>query len=100
MCKDYNSLIQEMYIDNSNYLAIDKLQHNLATINVELLNKTDDKNICTLIATIGILEKIKECNATSATKCFTCINQINRGDLLWVKNLKLKSYIIKKEKRR
>ena len=29
-----------------------------------------------------ILEKIKDCDETSATKCFTCINQINRGDLL------------------
>lgn len=35
------------------------------------------------LATIkNILKKLKDCDATSATKCFTCINQINRGDLL------------------
>ena len=76
MSKDYNSLIQELHINNSNYLAIDKLQHNLANINVELLNKTDDKNICTLIATISVLEKIKECDGQSQMECTKIINKI------------------------
>ena len=76
MCKDYQSLINKIGINNRNYIAIDKIQHNLANINVELLNKTDDKNICTLIATIGVLEKIKECDNKSQMECTRTINKI------------------------
>lgn len=54
--------------------------------------------------TARIIDKINDCDETSATKCFTCVNEIkdliNRSNLLWVKNPRLKNCIIKKEKRR
>jgi hypothetical protein len=55
---------------------MDELQQNLAKILVQLLNKTDDKNICAIIATIGVLEKIKECDNTSQFECRKTINKI------------------------
>ena len=35
-----------------------------------------------LTIAIDIFEKIEKCDETSATKCFTCINEIKRNNLL------------------
>jgi hypothetical protein len=76
MSENYQRIINDIKINNQNYVAMDELQHNLAKILVELLNKTDDKNICTIIATIGVLEKIKECDDKSQFECRKTINKI------------------------
>lgn len=55
---------------------------------IKLINENHDKienplyYVLALATTIKIIEKLKDCNATSATKCFTCINEINRSGLL------------------
>ena len=72
-------------ITNMKFDNLTKILYRIMIINRKY-NLIDCDDFIIMQKTVRILDKINKCDETSATKCFTCVNEIkdliNRSNLL------------------
>ena len=60
------------------YLAFDRLRDNIADLLVKSLHKEKETTITSLIAVVGIMGMIQDCNEKSDVECVKIINTIKK----------------------
>lgn len=71
-------LINEYCEKTFTYLAFDRLRDNIADLLVKSLHKEKETTITSIIAVIGIMGMIQDCNEKSDAECVEIINTIKK----------------------